>query len=49
MVEAYCLRCKKKVETKDATERVTKNNMRVLAAKCSVCGTNVSKILGKVK
>jgi len=45
--EAYCVKCKKKVEVKDGQEVTMKNGRKALKGKCSVCGTGVYKILGK--
>ena len=41
MVEAYCMRCKKKVEIKDPKEVTTKNNRKALKGTCPKCGTKV--------
>lgn len=48
METAYCVRCKKKVNVLEGYNIVkTKKGLRRLAGKCSICGTKVSKILGK--
>ena len=47
MVEGRCMKCKKQVEIKDGEEKITKNNMRIILGLCPVCGTKVSRILGK--
>ena len=47
MVEGHCMKCKQKREMKDVTEVVMKNGMKAAKGKCSVCGTNMYRILGK--
>jgi hypothetical protein len=43
-LQAYCFRCRKKVEVKDA-ERVTlKNGRLAIQGVCPVCGTKVFRI-----
>lgn len=49
MSEAYCVRCKKKVEVKDGKEVTMKNGNRAVRGKCSICSTTVMCILGKGK
>jgi hypothetical protein len=46
-MEAYCMKCKAKREVKNEEETVNDRGLRMLKGQCSVCGTNVSKILGK--
>jgi len=48
MVEAYCVRCKKKVEIKDPVETATKKGVAMLKGKCPICGTTVCRI-GAIK
>jgi endogenous inhibitor of DNA gyrase (YacG/DUF329 family) len=45
-MEAYCVKCKKKVEVKDGKEVRNKKGRRMLKGKCPVCGTTVCRILG---
>lgn len=49
MVEGRCMRCKANREMKDVQEVVMKNGMKAAKGKCSVCDTNMYKILGKAK
>ena len=46
-MDAYCVKCREKREVKNAEEVTTDKGLRRLKGQCSVCGTNVSKILGK--
>jgi len=43
-VEAYCVKCKKKTEIKDAREVTMENRRGAVAGTCSICGTKVFKI-----
>lgn len=45
--EAYCVKCKAKRPFKGKVEEV--NNRRMAKGICPVCGTRVSRILGKAK
>jgi hypothetical protein len=46
--EFYCVKCKAKREaTGDIVE--AKNGTRMAKAKCTTCGTNLNRILGKAK
>lgn len=45
-MEAYCVKCKKKVEMKDGKEATMKNGRRMMKGKCPECGTTVCRILG---
>lgn len=50
MAEAYCMKCKKKAEIKDAKEIILKSkkgNRKALQGKCPECGTTMTRILGK--
>ncbi len=47
MVEGRCMKCKKQVEIKDASETVMKNGMKAAKGVCPKCGTKVFRILGK--
>jgi hypothetical protein len=46
-MEAWCCKCKSKKEVKNSQEVKTKKGLRRLAGECSICGTKVSRILGK--
>ncbi|MCL6494518.1 MAG: DUF5679 domain-containing protein [Ignavibacterium sp.] len=50
MTQAFCMRCKKKVEAVD--ERMIeldtkKGKKKAIKGKCPICGTTVFKIVGK--
>jgi len=47
MATAYCLKCRKKVEIKDAKQVTLKNNRPAVQGVCPVCGKQVFRI-GKV-
>jgi len=47
MAEGYCMKCKAKKEIVEAKEVTMKNGRKALQGKCSACGTNMFKILGK--
>lgn len=47
MTELYCLKCRKKQEVKEEKETYTQKDMKILKAKCVVCGTTCCKMLGK--
>jgi hypothetical protein len=47
MADAYCVKCKEKVEIKEPEDVVMKNNMKALKGTCTKCGTKVFKIVGK--
>ncbi|MFH1577574.1 MAG: DUF5679 domain-containing protein [Candidatus Omnitrophota bacterium] len=49
MSTGYCVKCKSSKEMKDAQESTLKNGRRALKGKCSDCGTNMCRILGKAK
>ena len=44
-MEAYCVKCKKKVEVKDPAEAKAKNGRNMIKGVCSVCDTKVSKFV----
>ena len=48
MVEGFCVKCKKKVEIKDAKEVMMKNNRPAIQGVCPICNTKIYKI-GKAK
>jgi endogenous inhibitor of DNA gyrase (YacG/DUF329 family) len=43
-LQAYCVKCKKKVDIKDAQEVKLKNGKPAVKGKCPVCGTSVFRI-----
>ncbi|HJX06423.1 MAG TPA: DUF5679 domain-containing protein [Candidatus Nanoarchaeia archaeon] len=45
-MEAYCVKCKKKVEVKDGKEVINKRGRKMLKGKCPKCNTTVCRILG---
>lgn len=45
-LEAYCMRCKTKREMTNPETVITKNKRNAAKGKCSICGTNMFKILG---
>jgi len=47
MTEAYCVRCKQKVEMKDPKETKTKRGTLMYKGKCAKCGTTVCRIGSK--
>ena len=46
MVTAYCMKCKEKVEIKNAKQITLKNKALATQGICSICGTKVFR-LGK--
>ena len=52
MAEAYCVKCRAKREMQGAKEVAMKGKggqeRRAMTGTCSVCGTKMFKILGKV-
>ena len=47
--QAYCVKCKAKVDIKDGVEVVMKNGRPAMKGTCSKCGTGVYKILPSKK
>ncbi len=43
-MDAYCMKCRKKREIKDAKSVTMKNGRPATRGVCSVCGTTVSRI-----
>lgn len=43
-MEAYCMKCRKKVEIKNPKRTTLKNNKPATRGVCPVCGTNVFTI-----
>ena len=48
-MEAYCVKCREKVEMQDAKEVTTKNGKPMMKGKCPTCGTTVNKFLPSKK
>jgi hypothetical protein len=48
-MEAYCMKCKQLREVKNPVESTTSKGAKMLKGQCTVCSTNVCKILGKMK
>ncbi|MFH1294523.1 MAG: DUF5679 domain-containing protein [Candidatus Aenigmatarchaeota archaeon] len=46
MVEAYCVKCKKKVEIKGPQAVTLKNGKKATKGTCPKCGTKVFRIGG---
>ncbi|MFC2153946.1 DUF5679 domain-containing protein [Candidatus Altiarchaeota archaeon] len=46
MTEAYCVKCKAKVEVKDPEQVTMKNGKKATKGKCPNCGTGVYRIGG---
>lgn len=46
MVEAYCVKCKKKVEMKNGKQVTLKNGKKAWKGTCPDCGTSVFRIGG---
>ena len=46
MTEAYCVRCKKKVQMKDGKETKTSRGTKMMKGKCPACNTTVCRIGG---
>jgi hypothetical protein len=44
VAEAYCVKCKKKVEVKNPENITMKNGRPALKGQCPTCGTGVFKI-----
>ena len=41
----YCLKCKRHTDSVDEHEKITKNNRKMLTAKCKLCGCCKSKFI----
>ncbi len=44
MPQAYCMKCRKKVEIKNAKETTLKNKRPAIQGECPSCGTKVFRI-----
>lgn len=47
MVEAYCVKCRKKVKIKNPVKVTLKNGRKAIRGICPYCGTKVFRIVGK--
>jgi Zn finger protein HypA/HybF involved in hydrogenase expression len=47
MVEAYCVKCRTKVEIKNPHDVVLKNHRNAITGYCPICGSKVYRITGK--
>lgn len=47
MADGYCVKCKSKKIMNDPKETTLKNGRRAVKGKCTDCGTNMFRILGK--
>ena len=46
MTQAYCVKCRKKIDIKDPKSVKLKNGKPATKGKCPKCGTNVFRIGG---
>ena len=46
MTDAYCVKCKLKVEMKDPVESTTTKGTKIAKGKCGTCGTTVCRMGG---
>ena len=46
MTEAYCVKCKVKVQMKDPIESTTSRGTKIAKGTCEVCGTKVCRMGG---
>ncbi len=47
MTEAYCVKCKKKIEIKNPEETVTAKGVKAMTGNCPDCNTKVFRMMGK--
>ena len=47
MVYLYCVKCKRKTESANVIQTVTKNNKQMLKGMCSICGSKKSSFSSK--
>jgi Domain of unknown function (DUF5679)/Phospholipase A2-like domain len=48
-MDMYCLKCKSHTANLEEHESVTKNNRKIIKAKCAVCGKSKNRFLKSVK
>ena len=46
MTEGYCVKCKKKVQIKDAIESLTSKGVKIAKGNCPTCGIKVCRMGG---
>ena len=49
IVSGWCAKCKKNSQMKTYVKETSSRNMVMAKGKCSVCGTNMCRILGKAE
>lgn len=47
--EAYCVKCRKKVQVKSGTVKETSNKRKMAQGICPTCGTKVTRFLSSQK
>lgn len=47
MAQGYCVKCKKKMEMKDAKEVTMKNGRKAVKGCCPECNTGMYRIMSK--
>ena len=45
-MDAYCVKCRKKVNMNSPKEETLKNGRRAMKGKCPACNTTLCRILG---
>jgi hypothetical protein len=45
--QAYCVKCREKRDIQDPKEVTLKNDRKALQGTCPVCGTKLTRMLGK--
>ena len=48
-VEAFCVKCRKKVVIKNPRQVTLKNKRKAITGTCPVCGTKVYRFIGRKK
>ena len=46
-MQAWCMKCRKKVEMKNSIESKTKKGVALFKGQCPNCGTNIARIGGQ--
>ncbi len=46
MVEAYCVKCRRKIEIKGPHDVTLKNHKNAITGYCPICGSKVFRIVG---
>ena len=42
----YCVKCRKKTDTSDSYETISKNNKKMVKGNCVICGKNKTQFIG---